>query len=96
MGVWCRPLMLFTPILSYLPGVRGQLAHPLGGEKVHWTFSGFRLAPHEGGRDVLFWYLFRDSLGLHRLVKSDHPAQQGFARNVFIAHVPQQLRQFLG
>ena len=34
----------FTPIL-FLPGVRGKLAHPLGGEKVHRTFSGFRLAP---------------------------------------------------
>jgi hypothetical protein len=50
--------MKLTPILSFLPGVRGKLAHPLGGEKVHWTFSGFRLTPHEGGRDVLFWVLF--------------------------------------
>jgi len=51
--------MQHTPILSFLPGVRGKLAHPLGGVKVHWTFSSFRLAPREGGRDVLFWLLVR-------------------------------------
>jgi predicted small metal-binding protein len=45
--------MSFTPILSFLPRVRGKAAPPLGGEKVHRTFSGFRLAPHEGGRDVV-------------------------------------------
>jgi len=53
--------MSFTPILSFLPRVRGKLAHPLGGEKVHRTFSGFRLSPREGGRDVMVKGFFRIS-----------------------------------
>src|SRR3989344_3330383 len=79
--------MLFPPILSFLPKVRGRLAHPLGGGNfiaalscsarsparpsragrswlacsplTPWTFSGFRLAPHEGGRDVFTKLLLR-------------------------------------
>ena len=39
-----------SPPSPFLPGVREKLAHPLGGEKVHRTFSGFRLAPLQGGR----------------------------------------------
>ena len=65
-----KSLTPFTPILSCLPGVREKLAHPLGGEKVRWTFSGFRLSPREGGRDVLFLVLvqrFPKGRGVHGL-----------------------------
>jgi len=32
---------------SFPPGVRNA-SHPFGGEKVHWTFSVFRLTPLKG------------------------------------------------
>ena len=37
-------------LTGFSPRVHQNPVHPLGGEKVHWTFSGFHLAP-EGERE---------------------------------------------
>ncbi|MBI5782460.1 MAG: endonuclease domain-containing protein [Gammaproteobacteria bacterium] len=37
-----------TPTL-FPPGAHENHVRPLGGEKVHWTFSNFRLSPRKGG-----------------------------------------------
>ena len=36
-----------TPVVP--AGAQKNRLRPLGGEKVHWTFSGFRLSPRKGG-----------------------------------------------
>jgi hypothetical protein len=42
-----------SPLALFPPGVRGNPAHPFGGEKVHWTFSCFRLTPRVAGEGEL-------------------------------------------
>ncbi|BAV34192.1 hypothetical protein SCL_1901 [Sulfuricaulis limicola] len=46
----CHSAVLRPSPYLFSPGVRQNRAHPLGGEKVHRTFSRFRLAPG-GERD---------------------------------------------
>ncbi|OGI50210.1 MAG: hypothetical protein A3E57_07935 [Candidatus Muproteobacteria bacterium RIFCSPHIGHO2_12_FULL_60_33] len=41
-----------SPYLVLARGAQNHV-HPLGGEKVHWTFSSFHLAPG-GEKDYLF------------------------------------------
>ncbi|OGI50256.1 MAG: hypothetical protein A3E57_05900 [Candidatus Muproteobacteria bacterium RIFCSPHIGHO2_12_FULL_60_33] len=45
---------LTLPLALFPPGVHENHVHPLGGEKIHQTFSCFRLAPSREGED--FYY----------------------------------------
>src|SRR3990167_11430484 len=80
--------MKLTPILSFLPRVLGKAALPLGGEKVHRTFSSFRLAPHEGGRDVLFWVLVQGFLKIRITVRRRHEFRAALAAGIGVVTAP--------
>jgi hypothetical protein len=53
--VLAERLRVLTEIHPHLYARRGAVSflHPFGGEKVHRTFSSFRLTPLEGGGDEL-------------------------------------------